>query len=47
MRPMSTFFNIQLSNTRLTREKETKLDLMTKEQAAHRILDAIHYELAK
>lgn len=33
--------------TLLTREKETKLDLMTKEQAAHRILDAIHYELAK
>ncbi len=33
--------------TLLTRETETKLDLMTKEQAAHRILDAIHYELAQ
>ena len=31
--------------TLITREKETRLELMTKEQAAHRILDTIRYEL--
>jgi len=32
--------------TLLTREKETQLELMTKEQAAHRILDTLRYELS-
>lgn len=31
--------------TLITREKETPLELMSKEQAAHRILDTIRYEL--
>lgn len=31
--------------TLITREKETRLELMTKEQAAYRILDTIRYEL--
>lgn len=33
--------------TLLTREKEIPLELMTKEQAAHRILDTLRYELSK
>lgn len=31
----------------ITRDKEVSLDLMSKEQAAHRILDTIRYELSK
>ncbi len=31
--------------TLITKEKETSLELMSKEEAAHRILDTLRYEL--